>query len=152
MLLHQCRNIAVEGAAILTAGERVHSRLTHIIPLALFVRQNGFTEHRFQSRRLIHLASFNGINDVHQYRTRCVAQIQAKQDNHDGGQRKSPTDNVRLVTCDIGERGIRNAVNDEPVRVCKGIVVVPEAGFTIVGVPLAAGHLVHQLFTDIGFK
>jgi hypothetical protein len=90
MIVHQRGDIAVEGAAVFAAGERVDGRLADVGQFALLIAFNGFTQHRFQARGAFDVAGFNRIDDIHQHGTGSMTQIKAEQDDDDRGEGKPP--------------------------------------------------------------
>ena len=81
-----------------------------------------------------------------------MAQIQAKQHDNDRGQGKAPGDDIRFMASQVDQRRVIDPINDKPVGVGKRVVVVPGVRIGIVELAFAAGHSVHQRFTDVGFK
>ena len=83
MIVHQRGNIAIEGAAVLAAGERVDGRLADVGQLALLIGFNGFTQHRLEAGGAFDVAGFNRIDDIHQHGAGGMTQIKAEQDDDD---------------------------------------------------------------------
>ncbi len=69
----------------------------------------AFAEHGFQPRRAFDVAGLNGVNDVHQYGTRSVAQIQPEQDDDNGGEGEPPCDNIGFIARQVIKGGIGDA-------------------------------------------
>ena len=148
----QLIHIVVESTAVLAACQRIMGGLTDIGQLAFFIGSNGMAEHRLKTWRLIDVSGFDGVDNVHQHRTRGMAQIEPEQNDDDCRQRKSPADDGGFMPGDDGKRGIGDPINHKPVRIGERVVVIPGFTFGVEKMPFAAGHFVHQRFAYVLLK
>ena len=56
------------------------------------------------------------------------------------------------MTCQIDQGGVIDTEDHKPVGIGKGVIVIPGVAPGIVKLPLSAGHFIHQLVPDEGFK